>query len=206
MKSFTKKLIIFVKDLIYVVTTYVAALVASIFGWIVLIILLLAILVTMATVDGIFQKDIREIVLENQDDLEMIVEDLRSYDVPRVYVNKENITTYTSFDRLPDGRYILGHEESVFSTSEETQRFMKKLKIKSIDFSLFDELQIVTFEFYDVKIKGAYWVDPDTPTEKAVITHHELTPSGDGWEYINSGNRYYTEKICDNWYYFVFEA
>ena len=204
MTPFTKKLIMIVKDLIFFVMTLSASIVASIFILWVLFVLVLSI----ADMGSLYfsQKDICEIVLENQDDLEMIVEDLRSYDMPRVYVNKENITTYMSFNRLPDGRYILGHEDSVLSTSEELQRFMKKLGIRSIEFSLYDELQIVTFEFYDGRVKGAYWVDPDTPTEKAVITHHDLTPSGDGWEYINSGNRYYTEKICDHWYYFVFEA
>lgn len=149
------------------------------------------------------QKDIYEIVLENQDDLEMIVEDLRGYDMPRVSVSKENITTYGSLDRLPNGRYILGHEDSVFSTSEELQRLMKKLKTDDIKFSLYDELEIVRFEVNNSWMRGYYWVEPDIPTVQSYTSqHHELTQSEDGWEYVDSGKRYYTEKICDNWYFF----
>ena len=194
-----------VKDLIFIVTSFIASILASVFIFFFLIVLILSI-ADMGT-PYFSQKDICEIVLENQDDLEMIVEDLRSYDLPRVYVNKENITTYVNLVRLPDGRYLLGDEGPDFSTSEELQRFMKKLKISSIKFTLYDELQIVTFEFYDGWIKGAYWVDPDTPTEKACTSQpHDLTPSGDGWEFSDFGDRYYTEKICDNWYYYVVET
>ena len=203
MNPFTKKLIMIVKNLITILTSYAAALVASVF---ILIVLFLAIVSITETDDYISQEHICEIVLENQDDLEMIVDDLRSYDLPRVYVNKENITTYMNLVRLPDGRYMLGDEGPDFSTSEELQRFMKKLKIKSIDFSLYDELQIVTFEVNDGWAKGFYWVDPDAPTEKAFTSHHDLTPSGDGWEFEDFGNRYYTEKICDNWYFFEVET
>ena len=204
MKPFTKKLITFVKNFIYIVTSYVAAIIASAFILWILIVLVLSI-ADMET-PHFSQKDICEIVLENQDDLEMIVEDLRSYDMAEVYVNKENIRTYMNLVRIPDGRYMLGDEGPDFSTSEELQHFMKELQLSSIKFSLYEELQIVTFEFYDGRIKGAYWVDPDTPTEKACTSHHDLTPSGDGWEFEDYGDRYYTEKICDNWYYFVVET
>lgn len=190
----------FIKKLFTIITS----LVASALIWIVL---LFAAAIAIMFITHIPQTHICESVLENQDDLEIIIEDLRSYDMPRVYANKENITTYASLNRLPDGRYILGHEESVFSTSEELRHFMKKLKIKSIDFRLFDELQIVTFEVNDGWAKGFYWVDPDTPTEKAFTSRpYDLTPSGDGWEFEDYGDRYYTEKICDHWYYFVVET
>ena len=201
MKQFTKKLTAVGKDLSIIATSYVAAFVATVLVLIFLIVLIL--LIAAITTPSFSQKDICEIVLENQDDLEMIVEDLRSYDMPRVSVNNENITTYMSFDRLPDGRYMLGHEDSVLSTSEELQNFMKKLEIRSIKFSLYDELQIVTFEVNDERTRGAYWVNPDTPTVQAYTSqYHDLTPSGDGWEYVSLGKRYYTEKICDNWYFF----
>ena len=205
MKPFTKKLTAVGKDLVIISMSYVAALVALFFILIFLIILIQ--LIAYMANPSFSQKDICEIVLKNQDDLEMIVDDLRSYDMPRVYVNKENVTTYMSFDRLPDGRYILGHEDSVLSTSEELQRFMKKLGIRSIEFSLYDELQIVTFEVNDERTRGAYWVDPDMPTEKDYTSqHHNLTPAGDGWEFEDFGKRYYTEKICDNWYFYKVET
>lgn len=204
MKLFIKKLIMFIKDLIFIVTSMVVSMVASVF---IFIVLMFAIMITIFSINYISQERISEIVFENQDDLEMIAEDLRSYDMPRVSVNNENITTYMSFDRLPDGRYMSGPKDSVFSTSEELQRFMKKLKIESIKFTLYDELQIVTFEVYDGWAKGFYWVDPDTPTEKACTSQpHDLTPSGDGWEFVDHGDRYYTEKICDHWYFFEVET
>lgn len=205
MTPFIKKLIMIVKKSIMIIMSCVASIVASaLILWILFISVLL--MADMGT-PHFSQKDICESVLENQDALEMIVKDLRSYDMARVYVSGENITTYMNFIRLPDGRYLLGDEGPGFSTSEELQSFMKNLKISSIDFSLFDELQIVTFEFYDGRIKGAYWVDPDTPTEKAVTSDpHDLTLSGDGWEFANLGDRYYTEKICDHWYYYVVET
>ena len=205
MKPFTKKLTAVGKDLSIILTSYVVFIVATVLVLIFLIVLIL--LIAAITTPSFSQKDICEIVLENQDDLEMIVEDLRSYDMPRVSVNNENITTYMSFDRLPDGRYILGHEDSVLSTSEELQHFMKKLGIRSIKFSLYDEFQIVTFEVNDERTRGAYWVDPDTPTEKAYTSqHHDLTPSGDGWEFEDADKRYYTERICDNWYFYKVET
>ena len=191
MIPFIKKLLSIVKNLIIIVT---------------LIFVAMDLLFTIASSTYLSQKDICEIVLENQCDLEMIVDDLHSYDMARVHVNKENITTYMSLDCMPNGQYFLGDKGPDYPTSEELQRFMRKLKITSIDFSLFDELQIVTFEFYGGWIKGAYWVDPDTPTEKAYTSHHDLTPSEDGWEYTAHGERYYTEKICDHWYYFVVES
>ena len=194
MKQFTKKLTAVGKDLVIISMSYVAALVALFFILIFLIILIQ--LIAYMANPSFSQKDICEIVLENQDDLEMIVEDLRSYDMPSVYANKENITTY-----------MLGHKESDFSTNEELRRFMKKLEIRSIKFRLYDELQIVTFEVNDERIRGAYWVDPDTPTEKAYTSqHHDLTPSGDGWEFEDADKRYYTEKICDNWYFYKVET
>ena len=199
MKQFTKKLTAVGKDLSIILTSYVAALVASVLVFIVLIALIL--LIADMTNLPFSQKDIYEIVLENQDDLEMIVDDLRSYDVPQVYVDEENIRTYLNLVRLPDGRYMLGDKGQDFSTSEELQRLMKKLEIDNIDSSLFDEVEIVTFEVD--WMKGFYWVDPDTPTAKACTSDpHDLTPSGDGWEYVYLGKRYYTEKICDHWYFF----
>ena len=194
MKPFTKKLTAVGKDLSIILTSYVVFIVATVLVLIFLIVLIL--LIAAITTPSFSQKDICEIVLENQDDLEMIVEDLRSYDMPCVYVNKKNITTY-----------MLGHKESDFSTNEELQRFMKKLGIRSIEFRLYDELQIVTFEVNDERTRGAYWVDPDTPTEKAYTSqHHDLTPSGDGWEFEDADKRYYTEKICDNWYFYKVET
>ena len=199
MKQFTKKLTAVGKDLSIIVSSYVIFIVMSVLVFIVLIALIL--LISDMTNLPFSKKDIYEIVLENQDDLEMIVDDLRSYDMPCVYVNKENTRTYMSLNRMPDGSYMLGPRESNFSTDEELRRFMKKLEIDNIDSSLFDEVEIVTFEVD--WMKGFYWVDPDTPTAKACTSDpHDLTPSGDGWEYVYLGKRYYTEKICDQWYFF----
>ena len=201
MKQFTKKLTAVGRDLSIIISSYVIAIVM--FAFIILFLLLLAV----GSGNSISQERIHQLVISNQDDLEMIVEDLRSYDMPRVSVYEENITTYVNLVRIPDGRYMLGEKGPDFSTSEELQRFMKELKISSIKFTLYDELQIVTFEFYDDRIKGAYWVDPDAPTEKPGSSRpYDLTPSGDGWECKDYSNRYYTEKICDNWYYYVVET
>ena len=202
MKQFTKKLIAIGRDLSIIVSSYVIFIVMSIFAFIILFLLLLVV----GSSDYISQERIHQLVISKQDDLEMIVEDLRSYDMAEVYVSKENITTYMNYVSIPDGRYMLGEKGPEFSTSEELQRFMKELKITSIQFSLYDELQIVTFEFYDGQTTGAYWVDPDTPTEKACTSHHDLTPSGNGWKFEDYGDRYYTEKICDHWYYYVVET
>lgn len=51
---------------------------------------------------------------------------------------------------------------------------------------------------------GFFYSPDDDMTDVwcAPSSEEKLTPSGDGFEYTEGDNRYYTEKICDNFYFY----
>lgn len=160
----------------------------------------------MFIINNRFSKEyIKKFVVENKEDLEMIVEYLQSFDMPWVHINDENITMYEGLWQMPTGYYLLNGDRLDSSTNDQLKHYMETKNLESIQFSFYDndEIQVVTFMFRKGGIGGFYWVDPDLPTEKAYTSHHELAPLGNGWGYEEGDTNYYTEKICDRWYFFA---
>ena len=50
--------------------------------------------------------------------------------------------------------------------------------------------------------RGFYYSPDDDMTSASYISGVELVPSGDGWAMEQGDNYYYTELICDHFYYY----
>lgn len=153
------------------------------------------------------QPDPRRLLQERQAELDQIAAWLQEFGLPRVHVTPEEVTTCTEVIRIPDGRYFWREDGPSFETDAALARFMGNNGIDNISYTVFDELELTVFSCYNGWHRGIYYACPDMPTEKAYTSFsQELTPAGDGWEYLAFGDRYYTEKLCDGWYFYEVDS
>lgn len=153
------------------------------------------------------KPDPRRLPEERQAELAQIVAWLQEFGMPRVKVFPKGVTTYTELIRIPDGRFFLGEDGPAFETDAALAHFMESNGIDNITYTVLDELELTVFSCYNGWHRGVYYASPDMPTEKAYTSFsRELTPAGDGWEYRAFGDRYYTEKLCDGWYFYEVES
>lgn len=148
------------------------------------------------------QQEICGLVLKNREDLETIVAELQSLDAHWISVDAEEMRTYERFGLMPNGTYYPTGEQAALPTGEQLGRCLQEMKLANIDYRLYEDDAIELAAFFWDWGTGCYWATPDAPTEKAYISHHAMTPSGSGWAYEEGGTRYYTEKICEHWYFF----